>query len=223
MEVRSEWGAGKISFRSGRVLHAQIADLQGEAAFSRMVSAPAGDFRLLPPEAPGTVSIARPWEDVLIDAVRGQESERDEVAESQAQELQTKSLFQMVRGMNLTQKVRFALRCEKEGRSLLIRDGSRAVQFAIISNPRITEGEIAIIASSKTIDEEVLRRIAENREWVKYYPVRLALAGNSKTPINIGIKMLPTLMPQDLSLIAKSKDVSAMIALAARRLILQKG
>ena len=131
------------------------------------------------------------------------------IAESEEQELETESLFQMVRRMKLTEKVRFALRCGKEGRTLLIRDGSRAVQLAIISNPRITDGEIAIIASSKTIDEEVLRRIAENREWVKYYPVRLALAGNPKTPISIAIKMLPTLMPQDLSQIAKSKDVSA--------------
>jgi hypothetical protein len=223
LEVHSEWGTGKISFRSGRVLHAQTADLQGEAAFSKMVSAPAGDLRLLPPEAPGSVSIARPWEDLLIDAIRGQESERDEDAEIEEHEVEPESLFQMVRKMKLMERVRFALRCGKEGRTMLIRDSSRGVQLAIISNPRITDREITLIACSKSIDEEVLRRIADNREWARHYPVRLALAGNPKTPISIAVKMLPTLMPQDVSQIAKSKDVSGLIALAARRMILQKG
>ena len=115
------------------------------------------------------------------------------------------------------------MKCDKEGRTLLIHDPNRAVQLAIICNPRITDAEVAVVAWSKNADEEVLRRISDDREWVKYYPVRLGLAWNPKTPLSISTKLLPTLMPEDVSKIAKSKDVPVTVAYAARRLILRKG
>lgn len=223
LEIQSEWGTGKIALRSGRVVQAQVANLEGEAAFSRMVSASVADLRLLPLETLPTATITRPWEDILIETVRSLQPDQEQDPRVGLQEPETESLLQMARRMKLSERVRFALRCGKEGRTLLIRDGNRAVQLAVIGNPRITEGEIALIACSRTVDEEILRRIAEQREWTKYYPVRLALAGNPKTPLAIAVKMLPTLMPQDVSQLAKSKDISAMIALAARRLMLQRG
>ncbi len=128
----------------------------------------------------------------------------------------------MVKGMTLTEKMRFAAKCGKEGRTLLIHDPNRAVQLAIISNPRISDEEVAVIAWSKGADDEVLRRIADNHQWVKYYPVRLGLAWNPKTPLMISTKLLNTLMPEDLSKVAKSKDVPIAVAHAARRLILRK-
>lgn len=223
LEVHSEWGYGKIAVRSGRVLHAQVADLEGEAAFVKLMGAAPAAFRSLPLEPELTSSIVRPWEELVIEAVRGGEPDREEESPAEEREADTATLFQMVRVMKLVERVRFAMRCGKEGRTLLIRDGSRAVQLAVISNPRITEGEIARIACTKTLDEEILRRIAENREWIKYYPVRLALANNPKTPPAIAVKLLPTLLPQDVAQIAKSKDVSTLMAIAARRLMLQKG
>jgi hypothetical protein len=128
----------------------------------------------------------------------------------------------MVKRMTLTEKMRFAARCGKEGRTLLIHDPNRGVQVAIISNPRITEDEVAVIAWSKGTDEEPLRRIADNPQWLKHYPVRLGLTWNPKTPLLISTKLLNTLMREDLSKIAKSKDVPVAVTHAARRLILRK-
>jgi hypothetical protein len=125
--------------------------------------------------------------------------------------------------MTLTEKKRFAAKCDKEGRTLLIHDPNGSVQLAIIANPRITDAEVAVLAWSKGSDEEVLRRISDDREWVKYYPVRLGLAYNPKTPLSISTKLLPTLMAEDLSKLAKSKDVPVAVAHAARRLILRRG
>jgi hypothetical protein len=222
LEVHSEFGTGKIALRSGRVCHAQIADVQGEAAFAKIASATMGAFRFLPPEMEERTSIIRPLEDLLVETIRFQQHDKQEDAGEEIPEPKAESLYQMVQTMKLTDKLRFALRCGKEGRTLLIRDPNRAIQLAIISNPRLTDAEVTILAWSKSADEEVLRRIAENREWVKYYQVRLGLARNPKTPISISTKLLPTLMPEDLSQVAKSKDVPVLVAHAARRLILQK-
>ena len=125
--------------------------------------------------------------------------------------------------MSLMEKMRFASRCHKEGRTLLIHDPNRAVQLALISNPRITDAEVAIIAWSRSTEEDVLRRISENHEWLKHYPVRSGLAWNPKTPLLLVTRLLGTLMREDLSKIAKSKDVPVTVAHAARRLILRKG
>jgi len=128
----------------------------------------------------------------------------------------------MVKKMTLMERVRFAMKCDKEGRTLLIHDPNRSVQLSLIDNPRITHAEVAVLAWSRGSDEEVLRRISEGREWTKYYPVRLGLACNPKTELSIATKFLSTLLPEDLSKIAKSKDVPVAVAHAARRLILRR-
>lgn len=222
LEVHSDSGSGRIAFRSGRVLHAELGDQKGEAAFSEIVAGAATEFRLLPGETEEQVSIAKPWEDLLIETIRLQGTARDAETESKEEEVEIASLLRLIRKMKLLEKLRYALTCGKEGRTLLIRDPNRSVQLAIISNPRITEGEVAVMACSRTIDEEVLRRIAENRDWAKHYPVRLALVNNPKTPLAIALKLLQTLMAEDISQIAKSKDVSGHVAHGARRLLLQR-
>ena len=128
----------------------------------------------------------------------------------------------MVKKMTLTEKMRFAAKCGKEGRTLLIHDPNRGVQLALLSNPRITNDEVVVVAWSRSSDDDSLRRIADNHEWLKYYPVRLGLVWNPKTPLSISTKLLNTLMPEDLSKIAKSKDLPIAVAHAARRLILRK-
>ncbi len=106
---------------------------------------------------------------------------------------------------------------DKEARAVLIRDPSKIIQHAIISNPRISEGEVTMLAASRSIDEEVLRKIAGNREWMKLYQVRLALATNPKTPVPIATRLVPTLMQKDLKPLAKSKTVPSAVAQAALR------
>ena len=72
------------------------------------------------------------------------------------------------------------------------------------------------------MDDEVLRKIASNREWVKSYAIRMALVTNPKTPLPIAIKLVPTLTQQDLKQLAKSKTVPIGVAQAARRITFQK-
>jgi len=133
------------------------------------------------------------------------------------------TLFQKVQKMSTSEKIKLALRGDKEIRSLLVRDGERTVQLAVVNNPRITDSEIISIANSRNMHEEVLRRIGASREWLKLYPVRLALVQNPKTAATISLKLLTTLTVKDLRLIAKSKSVPSMIAQAALRLLNAKG
>lgn len=216
VEVQPENLTGKIFIRGGQVCHAEAGDLRGEEAFFELLKASRGRFDTHAAVEEGMTTIEKPWEYLLIEAMRFQD-EQSGIEESEETEKKVESLLQRVQKKNVAGKVRLAMTGDKEVRNILIRDSNRMVQVAIISNPRITDGEVASIANSRQVDEEVLRRIAASREWSRLYPVRLALATNPKTPLAIATKIVPTLNRQDLKNISRSKTVPNVVAQEARR------
>jgi hypothetical protein len=89
-------------------------------------------------------------------------------------------------------------------------------------NPRITDGEVASIVHSKLADEEILRVVADKKEWMKNYQVRLGLVRNPKTPLVTAVNVLHTLMDRDIGRLAKSRDVPEGVVHHARRLYLER-
>lgn len=216
LDVSSESFAGKIYVRKGQVCHAETGDLKGEEAFYRLMSARSGCFVTSAESVEGDSTISMPWEYLLMETMRYLD-EISGVVDEQKVKVRSESLLQKVRKKSMAGKVRLAMTADKETRDLLIRDSSRMVQIAVLSNPRITDGEVASIAYSRHVDEEVLRRIAGSREWIRFYPVRLALATNPKTPLSISMKLIAGLNRQDLKNIARSKSVPSVVANEARR------
>jgi len=132
------------------------------------------------------------------------------------------SLVVQIQGMTIAQRLKLALRGNKDARQLLVRDPNRLIRRFVLDNPRMTDGEVVAIARSRTADEELLRTIAERREWMKNYQVRLALTTNPKTPLPIAMRQVATLGERDLRQLAKSRNVPQAVATAARRLLLEK-
>lgn len=129
------------------------------------------------------------------------------------------ALFFQIQKMTVAERMKLALLGNKEVRSILIRDPVRSVQVCVIQNPRITETEIERIASSRTVDEEVLRLILKNREWVKYYSVKVALVKNPRTPLKEGLRLLAHLREKDLKEVAKSRDLPNPVVVGAKKLL----
>ena len=129
------------------------------------------------------------------------------------------ALFVRVRHMTVGERLKLALRGNKEARTLLLRDPNRVIVRFVLLNPRITEDEIIAITNNRSVDDELLRRIAEHREWTRNYQVRAALVSNPRTPIALGIRFLPTLDERDIRRLAKSKNVPEAVAGTARRIV----
>ena len=125
--------------------------------------------------------------------------------------------------MTVIEKIKLALKGNKETRTLLLRDSNRIVQNFVLQNPRITEEEITALACNRNTEGELLRRVADNREWIKYYPVRLGLTGNPRTLLAIALHLLPPLRERDIRDLARSKNVPIAVSTQAKRLILQGG
>ncbi len=133
------------------------------------------------------------------------------------------SLFAAVQKMSVMQKIKLARIGGKEARALLIKDRNRIVSSSVLASPKLTETEVVAFAQSRSVGDELLRVIANNREWTKNYQIKLALASNPKTPQPQAIKFLNYLQERDLRNLMKSKDVPSNISTHARRILTKKG
>lgn len=128
------------------------------------------------------------------------------------------SMLNRVLRMNMKDRMKLAMKGDREARNILIRDPNRVVAQAVIQNPKITEQEIEKIASMRTVPEEVLRLIAINRAWARNYQIIHKLAQNPRTPIANAMSILTRLQTKDLLVMSKNKNVSEAIRKQAFRL-----
>lgn len=145
---------------------------------------------------------------------------QDEVAEEDAERL---NLYTAIQSMTVMMKVKLARMGGKEARTLLLRDRNKIVCTAVIMSPKITETEVVAISKNRSAPEDVLRLIANNRDWTKTYQVKLALTGNPKTPQAAAMKFLNYLQDRDLKNLMKSRDVPSVISTQARKTLEKKG
>jgi hypothetical protein len=85
-------------------------------------------------------------------------------------------------------------------------------------NPGLNDREVLAIASNRNVAADVLRIIANGREWTRNYGVKKALIINPKTPPAFAIQFLKHLRERDLKDVSKNRDVSPTIARLAKRL-----
>jgi hypothetical protein len=134
-----------------------------------------------------------------------------------------KPLWVQVQTMTVTQKIRRALLGSATERLLLVRDSNRLVSSAAIRSPLIREPEVVLISGSRAVDDEVLRIIANSREWTRSYQVKLNLVMNPRTPFMFASKLIPHLRDHELKAIMKSKNVTGAVATAARQHMQRRG
>ena len=118
-------------------------------------------------------------------------------------------IYAKIAQMTITQKIRRAILGTGAERLLLVRDHNRLVAAAAASSPMLNENEASRIASNRNVSEEVLRIIAQNRNFTRNYMVKLNLVTNPKTPLTFSSRMVTHLRDGDLRSISKSKNVAA--------------
>jgi regulator of extracellular matrix RemA (YlzA/DUF370 family) len=128
------------------------------------------------------------------------------------------SLIRRIMFMNTKDRVKLAMKGDREARGILIRDSNKIVCSAVVKNPRITEQEVENIAGMKTVADEVLRLIAMNRAWARSYPIIHNLARNSRTPIPTVMTLLLRIRTKDLQTLSQNRNVSEAVRRQAYRL-----
>jgi hypothetical protein len=143
------------------------------------------------------------------------ESERLEVGELPPERV---SLMRQLMFLNARDRMKLAMKGDREARGILIRDSNRMVATAVIHNPRITDQEVENIAAMRTVADEVLRLIALNRNWARSYPVIHNLVRNPRTPVPTVLSTLPRIRAKDLKNLTQNRNVPEATRRQAQRL-----
>jgi hypothetical protein len=171
---------------------------------------------------------------LLLDTPSTPESVRKQVAEAlqvparspreiekvkKPPEMQSQTIYQKIQGLNFSDKRLLALRGGRDVRSVLIKDPNKELSLTVLENPKITETEVELIAKSRSTSDEAIRKIIKKREWMKSYPIILAIVSNPKTPAGLGISLLSGLKTKDLSSLEKNKNIPEAIRSSAKTLL----
>ncbi len=215
IRIDFEGGSGTLCFREGRVTHARFGDLDGESAFRQLMLAGSGTFETLAPDPGQPATIGESIEELLASAMRC----RAQAEGAEGLSDQELTFVQKMQRMKVSEKIKLALTGNRETRSLLMRENNRMIQLAVLGNNRLSESEVVLMAANKQANEETLRRIAGNREWMRLNQVKVALVKNPKCPLAISTKLVQALGPLDWKIIAASRSVPSAVSQMAKRLI----
>jgi hypothetical protein len=160
--------------------------------------------------------------DVPAELVEDNESPSAAQGNKEDESARPLSLYGQIKAMNVPQRVKLALRGNREARAILLRDSNRMIPRMVLMNPRISEDEILLVTKDRNADIDILRQIGENRDWTAHYGIRASLVENARTPIALALRLLKSLQEREIRLLAKSKNVSSAVAGQARRMVFRK-
>lgn len=134
-------------------------------------------------------------------------AEKIELPDELLKEEDAGNLFKHILKMNVPGKIQLALKGTKEARMLLIRESNKVIQESVLNSPKITEGEIDQIAKMRNVPDDIFRKIAKKKEWLKSYTLITTLTTNPRTPIPVALDLIKLLHDKELKTLIKDKNV----------------
>ena len=121
--------------------------------------------------------------------------------------------------MSVHERIICALRGSREERAILVNSRNRLIQRSVLACPKLSESEIEQFASSRSVAQEVIKQIAENRRWLRQYGVIMALAMNPKTPVYTAKSILPRLNYRDKMRVSRDRNLPPVTRQIATKLL----
>lgn len=148
-----------------------------------------------------------------------EEEDTHEVNDEGEEEVKRKyvPLYAQLGNMTVSQKIRRATLGTGPERMLLVRDRNRLVATAAAQSPMLKENEATLIAASRSVIDDVLRVIAQNKDFTRLHQVKLNLVSNPRTPFSFSSRLVPLLRDNDLKTLSKSKNISGAILTSVRQ------
>lgn len=98
----------------------------------------------------------------------------------------------------------------------VLRDPHPAVMRILLGNPRLTENDVLRLCARRPVASEVLREVFTNARWIVRYPIKVALALNPYTPLDIALQLVPMLHGQDVRRVLDAADLPPELHAACR-------
>jgi len=162
----------------------------------------------------------------LVPALEGEDDSLDKLmtrvskgdSSAPPEEVIQLSLLQRIGSMRVGERIKLAVRGNREERMVLIRDRSKLVSMAVLESPKVNDKEMETFAAMKNVQEAVLRAIATKRRHMKNYGVLRTLVNNPKAPLDVTLPLLQHLLLKDQRALAINKDLNETVRKMALRM-----
>jgi hypothetical protein len=118
-------------------------------------------------------------------------------------------------------KIQMAVHGNRDQRNAILRDTNRTLHPYVLKNPQISIEDILAIVKNAQSSPELLKQVADRREWFQRPQVALALARNPKTPPEVAVRALEYTPIDAVRQMAKGNGVLPHVAQAARKKVIK--
>ncbi|MET0389595.1 MAG: hypothetical protein ABW321_26715 [Polyangiales bacterium] len=125
--------------------------------------------------------------------------------------------FGMGRPVTLGERKSMARRNNREWIARVIRDPHPHVMRILLLNPLLTETDVVRLCARRPVASEVLREVFASARWIVRYPVKVTLALNPYTPLDVALQLVPLLRAQDIKRLLDATDLPSELHEACRR------
>ena len=162
-------------------------------------------------------------EDLLPEVAEGEEIASEESTRDDSEEsLFIGAIYRRIGLMTIGEKIKLAYVGSKEERSILVGDANKLIGIAVLKSRAISINEIQSFASMRNLDEELYRRIAKSREWMRKPAVVLALVRNPRVPLDISLPLLKRLATRELRGVFRDRNLAPVLRNSARNLLVAR-
>ena len=123
-----------------------------------------------------------------------------------------------IRSLPVPVRMKLARGAPRSLRAILIKDKSPMVAVSVFTGNAMTESEVELIASNRSVSEEVLTMIANNRQWGRKYNIVHALVRNPRTSVGLAVRLTPRLSMRDMRNLSRDRNVPEAVRNTAARL-----
>ncbi len=123
-----------------------------------------------------------------------------------------------IRALPIKVRLRLARGASRVLRGIMLRDPNPNVALHVLRTSALSDSEIEQIAHSRTVVEEVLEYIVNDRGWIRKYPILKAVVANPRTPVGAAVRLLSRIAVRDLKALSRDRNASQAVRDTAGRL-----
>lgn len=142
-------------------------------------------------------------------------------AEVTGKETESSDVYARIKNLSLPEKQKLARYGKRTVRQLLIRDPNKNLHRLVVGNPDVGLDEITEYSAYPGLSKEAIEFIAQNRTWLASRQLVFNLVRNPSTPVELAVRLVPRLGPNEWRWLARPGAVREPIAAAARRQIIE--
>jgi hypothetical protein len=136
--------------------------------------------------------------------------------------IMTGAVFRRIAVMTVSEKIKLAYAGSREERRILVGDSNKLVGEAVLKSRGLTIAEVESFCGMRHLHEELFRKMALKREWIRAAGVVTALVKNPRVQLAITLPLVKHLPIRQLKGIAHDPNLPDGVRITARKWLEEK-